>query len=84
MFPITQLRGNDNGEAHIIQYDLIRFLVRCTMKNDKDHAVWVGTTRDDEMCNFYLMYWMHGPKNLDQGGRQRFHTSSLRHLIQIM
>ena len=37
------------------------------MKNDKDHAVWVGTTRDDEMCNFYLMYWMHGPKNLDQG-----------------
>ena len=40
---------------------------RCTMKNDKDHAVWVGTTRDDEMCNFYLMYWMHGPKNLDQG-----------------
>ena len=66
MFPIKQIRGNDSGEAHT-QYDLIRFPARCTMKNDKDHAVWVGTTRDDEMCNFYLMYWMHGPKNLDQG-----------------
>ena len=46
---------------------LVRFATRCTMENEKDHAVWVGTTRDDEMCNFYLMYWMHGRKNLNQG-----------------
>jgi peptidylglycine monooxygenase len=39
---------------------------RCTMINDKDHAVWVGSTRDDEMCNFYLMYWMNGERNLKQ------------------
>ena len=36
------------------------------MKNDKDHAVWVGTTRDDEMCNFYLMYWVEGRRKLNQ------------------
>ncbi len=36
------------------------------MENEKDHAVWVGSTREDEMCNFYLMYWMDGPKNLKQ------------------
>ena len=34
------------------------------MENDKDHAVWVGSTREDEMCNFYLMYWMYGKNNL--------------------
>ena len=33
---------------------------RCTMYNFKDHAVYVGTTREDEMCNFYLMYWVEG------------------------
>ena len=35
---------------------------RCTMYNYKDHAVYVGTTREDEMCNFYLMYWVDGPR----------------------
>jgi hypothetical protein len=28
---------------------------RCTMRNYRDHAVWVGPTRDDEMCNFYMV-----------------------------
>jgi peptidylglycine monooxygenase len=36
------------------------------MVNSKDSAVWVGSTRADEMCNFYLMYWVHGDKNLQQ------------------
>eukprot|EP00095_Tigriopus_kingsejongensis_P006399 maker-scaffold1351_size46012-snap-gene-0.14 protein:Tk06399 transcript:maker-scaffold1351_size46012-snap-gene-0.14-mRNA-1 annotation:"peptidylglycine alpha-hydroxylating monooxygenase" len=33
---------------------------RCTMVNHRNEAVWVGSTRLDEMCNFYLMYWVHG------------------------
>ena len=32
------------------------------MENDKDYEVRVGATREDEMCNFYLMYWMDGEK----------------------
>ncbi len=40
-------------------------LFRCTMDNYHDHAVWVGATREDEMCNFYLMYWVDGKEILE-------------------
>lgn len=33
---------------------------RCTMKNDEDRSVSVGTTHNDEMCNFYVMYYVDG------------------------
>ena len=33
---------------------------RCTMVNDGDNEVLVGQTRKDEMCNFYIMYWVDG------------------------
>lgn len=33
---------------------------RCTMVNNGDYAVSVGNTRQDEMCNFYLMFWVDG------------------------
>jgi peptidylglycine monooxygenase len=33
---------------------------RCTMKNFRDHTVRVGSTGDDEMCNFYMMYYVKG------------------------
>lgn len=39
---------------------------RCTMVNYKDSAVSVGTTNEDEMCNFYLMYWVDGQDILEQ------------------
>jgi peptidylglycine monooxygenase len=35
---------------------------RCTMYNDRPNEVKVGTTVQDEMCNFYLMYWVEGPR----------------------
>ena len=25
-----------------------------------DSAVYVGSTNEDEMCNFYMMYWVEG------------------------
>lgn len=31
---------------------------RCTMFNDKDHTVLIGGMSNDEMCNFYAMYWV--------------------------
>lgn len=37
---------------------------RCTMKNFVDRAVRIGSTGDDEMCNFYIMYYVKGDKIL--------------------
>ncbi|XP_037080652.1 peptidylglycine alpha-hydroxylating monooxygenase-like isoform X3 [Pollicipes pollicipes] len=30
---------------------------RCTMNNYRSRITRVGATADDEMCNFYMMYW---------------------------
>ncbi|CAH8855785.1 unnamed protein product [Trichobilharzia szidati] len=30
----------------------------CIMKNDEDKVIPMGSTRQDEMCNFYVMYWV--------------------------
>jgi len=37
---------------------------RCAMENDEDREVIVGPTGQDEMCNFYLMYWVDGDRVL--------------------
>jgi hypothetical protein len=29
--------------------------------NHEDRPIYIGSTKDDEMCNFYLMYWVDGP-----------------------
>lgn len=33
---------------------------RCTMVNHRDRTTYVGPTNEDEMCNFYMMYWVKG------------------------
>lgn len=30
---------------------------RCTMQSNRDRTTRVGSTNEDEMCNFYMMYW---------------------------
>jgi peptidylglycine monooxygenase len=35
---------------------------RCTMVNNRDQVTWIGATNNDEMCNFYIMYWVHGKR----------------------
>ncbi|XP_025077084.1 probable peptidylglycine alpha-hydroxylating monooxygenase 1 [Pomacea canaliculata] len=37
---------------------------RCTMENELDHDVYVGATSNDEMCNFYIMYYTQGSQSL--------------------
>ncbi|KAL8606904.1 hypothetical protein ACOMHN_048700 [Nucella lapillus] len=37
---------------------------RCTMENKLDHDVAIGATQNDEMCNFYVMYYVDGHKLL--------------------
>lgn len=39
---------------------------RCEFNNNKTHIVNIGHTGDDEMCNFYLMYWTKSPKLLSR------------------
>jgi len=38
---------------------------RCTMTNKSDRDIEIGPTMQDEMCNFYMMYWVDGTKLLD-------------------
>ncbi|GLG99728.1 Peptidylglycine alpha-hydroxylating monooxygenase [Gryllus bimaculatus] len=35
-----------------------RLAARCTMKSTRDRYTEIGPTNNDEMCNFYLMYWV--------------------------
>jgi peptidylglycine monooxygenase len=35
---------------------------RCTMVNNRDRVVWIGATNNDEMCNFYIMFWVYGSR----------------------
>merc|ERR1712055_827583 len=39
---------------------------RCTMVNTRDRVTYIGTTKEDEMCNFYLMYWVQGKKPMEK------------------
>ncbi|CAH0405643.1 unnamed protein product [Chilo suppressalis] len=39
---------------------------RCTMNNTHSYPVSIGATNKDEMCNFYLMYWVEGGSPLQQ------------------
>nr|WDQ26755.1 venom peptide [Acharia stimulea] len=39
---------------------------RCTMNNTLYHRVDIGATNKDEMCNFYLMYWVENDTPLQQ------------------
>ena len=39
---------------------------RCTMVNDEDRAISIGATQKDEMCNFYIMYYVEGPQIMSQ------------------
>ncbi|XP_063239153.1 peptidylglycine alpha-hydroxylating monooxygenase isoform X2 [Bacillus rossius redtenbacheri] len=38
---------------------------RCTMENNRRDWVMSGPTNNDEMCNFYLMYWVDQTTPLD-------------------
>uniref|UniRef100_A0A8D8WKV7 peptidylglycine monooxygenase n=1 Tax=Cacopsylla melanoneura TaxID=428564 RepID=A0A8D8WKV7_9HEMI len=38
---------------------------RCVMKNYRSHETYIGSTGKDEMCNFYLMYWVENAPPLE-------------------
>lgn len=56
---------------------------RCTMVNDEDRDVPIGMTHKDEMCNFYIMYWVDGQKvpeenNCMTDGPPNYHWSKTK------
>jgi peptidylglycine monooxygenase len=52
----------ENPKMTIQQGDIIA--ARCYMKNDEDRTIYVGATGKDEMCNFYMMYYVDGDQIL--------------------
>lgn len=40
----------------IVKGDIVA--ARCTMTSDRDRITYTGATANDEMCNFYLMYYV--------------------------
>lgn len=54
----------DEKSLVIKQGDIVA--ARCTMDNYQDHYVRVGSTGNDEMCNFYMMYYTNGDKILEK------------------
>lgn len=39
---------------------------RCTMTSERDRMTYIGATNNDEMCNFYLMYYVEYGEPLEQ------------------
>ncbi|KAI3420334.1 hypothetical protein GPALN_003643 [Globodera pallida] len=53
-----------NQSIIISQGDVLA--ARCTMENGEKREIKIGPTGEDEMCNFYLMYWTENGQNLEQ------------------
>lgn len=49
-----------NPEVSVKQGDILA--ARCTMVNDENITVPIGATSKDEMCNFYMMYYVNGDR----------------------
>ncbi|KPU76111.1 uncharacterized protein Dana_GF12045, isoform B [Drosophila ananassae] len=62
--PLTpQMFYNVSSHEPIVAGDQIA--VRCTMKSTRHRVTKVGPTNEDEMCNFYLMYYVDHGETLD-------------------
>lgn len=43
-----------------------KIYARCEYNNNSTHVVEIGATGNDEMCNFYMMYWTENAKLLSK------------------
>ncbi|CAJ0574305.1 unnamed protein product, partial [Mesorhabditis spiculigera] len=48
----------ENKTMEIRKGDMLA--ARCIIENNEDHVIEMGATGEDEMCNFYIMYWTEG------------------------
>ncbi|KAH8870816.1 putative peptidylglycine alpha-hydroxylating monooxygenase 1 [Schistosoma japonicum] len=64
----TYLIGSMSPQAHQTFYPVKNesleinneniIAAKCIMQNNESRIVRIGNTQDDEMCNFYIMYWV--------------------------
>ncbi|RXG73827.1 Peptidylglycine alpha-hydroxylating monooxygenase [Armadillidium vulgare] len=52
---LPQMFYNIPEDMTLSKGDLIA--ARCTMESNRDRVTRIGSTANDEMCNFYIMYW---------------------------
>ncbi|EFO28034.1 hypothetical protein LOAG_00450 [Loa loa] len=75
-----------NKNITIRQGDVVA--ARCVLNNKEDKEFIMGNTSDDEMCNYYLMYWVLGDHILRDNtcyspGPPEYHWSSEAELNNI-
>ncbi|XP_022223862.2 peptidylglycine alpha-hydroxylating monooxygenase [Drosophila obscura] len=62
--PLTpQMFYNVTNTDPILSGD--QLAIRCTIKNTRHRITKIGPTNEDEMCNFYLMYYVDHGETLD-------------------
>lgn len=59
---LPQMFYNATNSITVKKGDILA--ARCTMQNTLDHDIEVGNTQNDEMCNFYIMYYVKGDNGL--------------------
>ncbi|KRX18907.1 putative peptidylglycine alpha-hydroxylating monooxygenase Y71G12B.4 [Trichinella nelsoni] len=52
----------NNTDMVIRKNDIVA--ARCTMENTEDRDIKIGATGDDEMCNFYIMYFVRNGSSI--------------------
>lgn len=58
------IESDPKNELTVAEGDIMA--ARCTMNNTRNHDVYIGSTGLDEMCNFYMMYYIHGDRALQE------------------
>uniref|UniRef100_A0A1B6C5R3 peptidylglycine monooxygenase n=1 Tax=Clastoptera arizonana TaxID=38151 RepID=A0A1B6C5R3_9HEMI len=65
-----------------------KLAARCTMVSDRRRVTYIGATNEDEMCNYYLMYYSESGDPLKQkycftAGPPNFYWDKVAHLNHI-
>lgn len=63
--PLTPQMFYPTNTKQTIKYG-DKIAARCTMVSNRDRPTYIGATNDDEMCNFYLMYYVEEGEPLEQ------------------
>ncbi|PAA74629.1 hypothetical protein BOX15_Mlig014389g3 [Macrostomum lignano] len=64
-----------NGSGVIRPGDMLA--AKCVMENTGDKDVSIGATQKDEMCNFYMMYWIRADDVGKDGSRMCYTSGEL-------
>lgn len=68
-----------NGSGTIQPGDMLA--AKCVMENTGDKDVSIGATQKDEMCNFYMMYWVPAADIGKDGEHMCFSSGELWNLV---